>query len=103
MPDIEASIWQKYRDKGVLVYGIHGGDLPDQVLDFIAQTGVTFPIVADAQGSLSSFVFPNGVNYPYPRDVVIGKDLVVRSIRNSFNPDEMSSLVEQLLASDSVR
>lgn len=62
----------------------------------MAQTGVTFPI-DNGQGTLSKLAFPNGVGYPYPRDVVIGKDLVVRAIRNSFNLDEMDTLVQQLL------
>lgn len=63
----------------------------------MAQTGITFPVLFN-QGTLSQFDFPPGVGFPYPRDVVIGKDLTVRSIRNSFDPDEMTSLVEQLLA-----
>ena len=97
MPDLEASIWQKYKDQGVLVYGLHPGDAPAKLADFIAQTGITFPVV-DSQGTLGQFAFPPGVNYPYPRDVVVGPDRVVRSIKNSFNVEDMDALVQQLLA-----
>lgn len=98
MPDIESSVYQRYRDQGVLVFGIHPGDPPEKVEDFIEQTGVTFPIVADENFSRGLFAFPAGVGYPYPRDVVIGKDLRVHSIKNSFDVAEMDALVQSLLA-----
>ncbi|MCH9685213.1 MAG: redoxin domain-containing protein [Deltaproteobacteria bacterium] len=97
MPDIDATIWQEYQDQGVLVFGIHPGDPPEAVANFLEQTGITFPVLAD-EGTLFDFVFPSGVGYPYPRDVVIGKDLTVRSIKNSFNQAEMDSLVQALIA-----
>lgn len=79
--------------------GIHPGDPPEQVANFISQTGISFPVIAD-EGSRGLFRYPQGVGYPYPRDVVIGKDLVVRSIKNSFSVQEMDALVQNLLAED---
>lgn len=90
-------MWNQYADDGVLVFAIHPGDPPDQIADFIEQTGITFPVLAD-ESTLYEFSFPNGVGYPYPRDVVIGKDLTVRSIKNSFSVDEMDGLIQVLLA-----
>lgn len=98
LPDIEAEIWKKFKNRGVLVYGIHRGENPSLLQDFVEQTGVTYPIVADSGSTLNTLAFPAGVGYPYPRDVVIGKDLTVRSIKNSFNAAEMQTLVENLLA-----
>ncbi len=80
------------------MYGIHPGDPPNLVTDFVEQTGVTFPIIADEGSTKNEFSFPGGVGYPYPRDVVIGKDLRVRSIKNSFDVAEMDALVQSLLA-----
>jgi hypothetical protein len=97
LPDVDANIWQKYRDQGVLVYGLHPGDDAALVAAFVEQTGISYPVV-NSQGTLGKFAFPPGVGYPYPRDVVIGKDLRVRSISNSFNVDDMDTLVQQLLA-----
>ena len=97
MPDIEATIWQKYKDQDVLVFALHPGDDPSQLTAFVAQTGITFPVI-NAQGTRGLFSFPSGVGYPYPRDVVIGKDRRIRSIKNAFNPVEMDTLVQQLLA-----
>lgn len=96
MPDIDANIHRELKDQGVAVIGIHPGDPPEMVAAFVEQTGVSFPIVAD-QGTLSQLVFPTGVGYPYPRDVVIDKELRIRSIRNSFNAAETRELVEKLL------
>ena len=90
-------MWRELQDDGVLVYGLHGGERDDLLADFVEQTGVTFPII-DARGTRNSFNYPPGSRYPYPRDVVIGPDLVVRSIRNSFNLHEMRELVRSLLA-----
>lgn len=90
-------MWQRYQHEDVLVFGIHPGDPPELVKDFIEQTGLTFPVVAD-EDTLYQFSFPSGVGYPYPRDVVIGKDLRVRSIKNSFNQAEMDTLIQTLLA-----
>ncbi len=100
LPDIDTTIHQRYASDGVLVYGIHPGDPPELVAGFVEQTGVSFPIIPDENFSRGLFSFPGGVGYPYPRDVVIGKDLTVHSIKNSFDPAEMDALVQTLLAED---
>ncbi len=98
MPDIESSIWSEHRGSGdVLVYGIHRGEHPEALAAFVKQTGVSFPVVSDRNNTLGDLAFPPGVGYPFPRDVVVGKDLRVRAIRNSFNVDQMSALVAALL------
>lgn len=99
-PDIESSVYQRYAGDDILVFGIHGGDPPAHVQAFIEQTGVTFPVLPDENNSRGLFSFPGGVGYPYPRDVVIGKDLRVRSIKNSFDVHEMDALIQALLAED---
>ena len=98
MPELQSSIADRFADQPVKVFAIYGtGEDASQVAAFVEQTGVTFPVIPDEGSTLSQFDFPGGVGYPYPRDVVIGKDLTVRSIRNSFNAEEMTTLVEQLL------
>jgi len=103
LPDLDATIHIPYADQGVLVYGIHRTNEPVELLaDFQEQTGVTFPLVRD-EGTLSRFAFPAGVGYPYPRDIVVDKNLRVRSIKNSFNPEEMEALIVELLAEETDR
>ncbi len=95
MPDLDHAIWQRYRDSGVRVYGVHPGESAQQLADFVEQSGITFPLLADL-GTRTMFEYPQGVGYPYPRDVVIDEELVVRSIRNSFDASEMDALVRGL-------
>lgn len=83
-----------------MVYGLYEGESADLLLNFREQTGVTFPFI-EGQYTLNRFAFPAGVGYPYPRDIVVGRDLTIHSIRNSFNVVEMEALVEQLLAEPS--
>jgi len=90
-------VHQVYADDGVLVFGIHQGDSADLLIDFRVQTGVSFPLLRD-EGTLTRFAFPSGVGYPYPRDIVVGKDGVIRSIKNSFNVPEMTALIDELIA-----
>ena len=90
-------MFQVYNSDDVLVFGVHPGDPPSSVADFAEQTGVTYPLVAD-QGTRNMFAYPPGSNYPYPRDVVVGRDGTIRSIKNSFDVVEMTALIEQLVA-----
>ncbi|MBX2797629.1 MAG: hypothetical protein KTR31_08175 [Myxococcales bacterium] len=81
------------------VIGLYPANEPVDGLDaFVTQTGVTFRLVPDVDRSFLKFEFPEGVNFPYPRDVVIDSDLTVRSIKNSFDADEMQQLIDELLA-----
>ncbi len=81
----------------MVVVGLHNGEPADLVADFQEQTGLGFPLVVDQGYTLGEFSFPDGVGFPYPRDVVIGKDLTIHSIKNSFDADEMEALVIRLL------
>ena len=98
LPELEATIHQRYADQGVRVFALHRGESVGQLQAFVEQTGITFPVVEDEPGTLGDLDFAGGVGYPYPRDVVVGKDLTIRSIRNSFNAEEMDALVQRLLA-----
>lgn len=79
------------------MYALHPGEDPGQLADFVAQTGITFPVLT-SNSTLWRFAFPSGVGYPYPKDVVVGPDLTVRSIKGSFDVAEMDSLIQALLA-----
>lgn len=83
----------------MVVYGLHPiGESAQLVDDFVEQAGLTFPVLPDSGGTRGAFSYPPGAGYPYPRDIVIGKDLTVHSIKNSFNVEEMQALIDQLLA-----
>ena len=97
MSDIQSTIHEAFAGQPVLVYGLHPNEPPKLLADFVEQTGLTFPIVADP-GSVWQFNFSAGTPYPYPRDVIIDKNGVVRSVKATFDVDETVDLIEQLLA-----
>ncbi len=73
-------------------------ETPEALDDFRAQTGVTFPFAFDENWTLYSIGFDDAGYSPYPRDVLIGKDLTILAIRSEFEPDEWVRLVEEALA-----
>ncbi len=97
MPDLDATIHQQYPADQVLVYGVYHSEPASAIADFQQQTGVGFDLVQD-QGTFFTLNFPAGTGYPYPRDVIIGKDLRIRAIRNAFNATHVQELVDTLLA-----
>ena len=82
----------------MLIYGIHPNEKPADLAGFLQQTGITFKVKSDVGSTLSKFAFPNGVNQPYPREVIIDKKLQIRAIRNSYSPKAVDALVQKLLA-----
>ena len=102
MPDIEQNIWLPLQSQGVSVIGIDqgglmGGDTAAIVNQFIAQTGITFPVGWDATGSY--FAFPTaGQISPFPLDVVVDRDGTVAYINREYDAEGLRQVVEQLAA-----
>ena len=90
-------MWEKYGDQPVLVYGLHGGESPKLLADFVEQAGLTVPILK-GQGTLWQINVTQGAGYPYPRDVIMDKKGVIRSAKITFDIDEASALIQTLLA-----
>ena len=99
-PDLEQQIWQPLKDQGVTVIGVDTGGLFGQddatrVRDFIAKTGVSFPVVLD-QGQSDYFSSSPGIS-PYPYDVIVDRNGVVVSIMTQYDPDALRAVVDAAL------
>jgi peroxiredoxin len=97
LPDLEHGLYSRYDRDDVYLVGVYDVEEPRALEDFKEQTGVTFPLLRD-RGTLFQLEFPEGVGYPYPRDVIIGPDLTIRAIRNNYNAEEVHALIDELLA-----
>ena len=98
MPDIESSIWKKYKGKGVEVIGLYSTkEVPTDLAAFIKQNGITFRTVKDVNDTLHKVRFPLGVKAPYPREIIVDKKLTIRAVRSGFKVKEMDSLIQKLL------
>ena len=52
MPAFEA-MWRKYRDQGLQVVGVNVQDSEEGGRDFLAELGITYPVVYDGEATLS--------------------------------------------------
>jgi len=92
LADIEDGLWATYRDDGVLIYGVNSEALP-VLRDFIAQTGITFPVI---MGNPEGYTILGGQS-PFPRDYIIDPEGVVQYAATEYRPTEMSAIVERYL------
>jgi len=102
-PDLEASFWQAFRHRGLVVWGVaegglRGGDTDAILRNFVGQTGVTFPVVRDRR---SYRIFRSGVSTPmpspFPLDVLIDRQGRVVSIRGAWDADALAREVDAAL------
>ena len=104
-PDIETSIFQPMKDRGLVVYGVaqgglRGGDTDEILRNFIDQTGVTFEVVRDTGDGYRMFrrAVPEASVSPFPLDVVIGPDGRLISARREFDPEALRRDIEPFLS-----
>lgn len=102
-PDLETAIWQRYRDRGLVMYGASpgsngAGDTDALIRRFATTTGVTFPLVRDPNGYAAFFDVAEGPSRsPYPLDVLIDAEGRLVSVRNAYRPERLQAEIERLL------
>ena len=64
---------------------------------FAEQTGVTFPVGADAAGSYARFRPGESIS-PFPVDVIVRGDGTIAYLAGEYEPAAMRAVVETLLA-----
>jgi peroxiredoxin len=93
-------LWQSYKDRGVIIWGIAAEDPLKDVINFVAQLGLTFPILFDETGSVHAEYNPlqSYTNSVYPQDWIVGVDGTIVYVNNQYQPEEMQAILEQELA-----
>lgn len=80
-----------------MVFAISSTDDLETLQRFRDQMGITFPILHDADGSVSAQytqLKAEGVASAYPEDWVIGSDGRVAYVNNGYDPDQMIAIIE---------
>jgi len=78
--------------------GLFGAETTEIVQQFIAQTGITFPVAWD-QFSYSAFRAAGGGGVaPFPLDVVIDQNGTVAYVSREYQAAAMQAVIESLLA-----
>ncbi len=72
-------------------------EVAKDVAGFIKQNGLTFRMVKDVNKTYNKVKFPHGVLAPYPREIIVDKNLTIRALRSSFNIKEVDSIIQKLL------
>lgn len=102
-PDLETAIWQRFRGRGLRVFGANvndgrAGDTDEVVRRFVEQTGVTFPIVRDTVGHQLFLPVAEGVGAaPFPVHVLIDANGRLVSVRGYHDPQRLASEIESLV------
>jgi peroxiredoxin len=78
---------------GLNVIGDWANDSPEQMATFVAQTGATFPVASDGGQSFDAWG-PTPDTSPFPLDVVIDRDGIVRYVAREYSADELRAAIE---------
>ena len=100
-PDLEANVWQKYKDRGLQVLAVNAGGLTGPETDatiqaFVNQTGITFPAARDLSRSYRDFSAPGGIS-PCPLDVIIDQQGVIRYVKPEYDATAMETVLDELV------
>ena len=77
--------------------GLFGGDDLRAIERFAAQTGVTFPVGADAARTYARFR-PGASISPFPVDVIIRPDGRIAYLAGEYEPGAMRAVLESLFS-----
>ncbi len=94
MPHIETEIWLPQRDKDFVLIGVDREEPLAKVIEFAQQTGITYPLALDLEGSIyTQFAEEeSGVT----RNVVIDRDGRIVFLTRLFDPVEFARLKEKI-------
>jgi peroxiredoxin len=95
MPDI-AAVARKYKDRGLVFYGVNEGEDPDTVKEFLARNNLDIPVAMDFDGRIHHMFEGKYL----PHTILIGKDGTVQASHLGFSSnlaDELSQEIESLL------
>lgn len=102
LPDVEERFWLSYRDEGLQLVALNPRETVEQiglVQAYYDSLEISFPAGIEDPASTYAAVTENfpGPN-PFPVDVIVGKDGIVRYAAHEYDPDAMVSIIEQALS-----
>jgi peroxiredoxin len=91
MPHIEKDIWQKHKgNKDFALYGIDLKEPAEKVIEFQQQTGVTYPLALDLDGSIFYAFAEQGAGVT--RNVIINKEGKIVFMTRLFKEEEFEEM-----------
>jgi len=92
MPHLESEVWQRFKKNDFILLGIDLKEEPEKVKLFIEQTGISYPMAIDSDGSLfKKFTLPNaGVT----RNIVLDKEGKIIFLSRLYERKEFELMIE---------
>lgn len=88
------TLWREQRQRGLLVLALNAGQRPDDIAPFVAELGVTYPVLLDAESRITRAYGVTGL----PLILVVGRDGRVRQrVLGQPDPAAFRKMVEDLL------
>ena len=102
MSDIETAVWQRFRGRGLKVYGVHAGrgDSQQNRRDFVEQFGLTFPILKDPYEYWRAFEHSDEGISAFPIEVLIDRQGIIRLASRRYNRTAVVEAIEAALAAE---
>ncbi len=93
MPDLNA-YYQAHQQDNFVILAINAGDPASAAADFVAQKGLTFPVLLDPNTALLNGL---GIN-SYPTSILVGMDGMVKAIHvGMFTPQSLEEEITPYL------
>lgn len=92
MPHLESQLWQKYKDRNVVLIGVDRDESPETVLKFRSDMKITYPLALDPGADIFGR-FANkksGVT----RNVVIDQTGRIAFLTRLYNEEEFSAMLK---------
>ena len=78
--------------------GLFGGETAGIVRNFIRQTGITFPVAFDHNGSYKGFkAFGGKALAPFPIEVIIDRQGKIAYVSRKYEAKRMQGVIDRLL------
>jgi peroxiredoxin len=99
---MEQRFWQTYADEGVVMLGIDPDEEDyaalSQVENFCETLGVSYPVGVEETMTYEMFSGAFEGTNPYPVDVIVDKQGIIRYVAREYDPSAMQAVIEELLA-----
>lgn len=87
-------LWQQERERGLLVLAVNAGQKPEDIRDFVAELGVTYPVLLDPGAKVARAYGVTGL----PMTFIVDRDGHVRHrILGESDMGAFRKMVEELL------
>ena len=92
-PQLEDSIWQVYKDQGVVVLGVDFQETNDKLKEFITTYNLTYPMVRDTAGNLFQAYGFRG----FPSTIISDRQGKIVYMEGGFDIPEFTRVIDSLL------